>query len=75
MNSEPLTPQKFEELKAKRRPLDPNKEQPVWMDYDKSCEILQQGIPAIKYNFSNDGHRKVILKLNEARTHLIYESE
>ena len=45
------------------------------MDYDKSCEILQQGIPAIKYNFSNDGHRKVILKLNEARTHLIYESE
>ena len=25
----------------------------VWTDYERSCQLLEEGIPAIKYNFTN----------------------
>ena len=46
---------------------------PYWRDYGRSLRLLAgQGVPAIKFNYSNDRSRPVLLKCSEDGQTLIY---
>ena len=44
----------------------------LFYSYEKSCEVLEVGIKALKYNFSNYGVRQVTLRLVKNRTAIEY---
>ena len=46
----------------------------LFYDYEKSCSVLEAGIKAIKYNFSDYGVREVILRLVRNRTAIEYKT-
>jgi hypothetical protein len=57
-----------EKLKELRNRIsEKNYKVPVWRDYDQCCNILQEGVPAIKFNFSNNITKQVVLRLSQDR--------
>ena len=36
--------------------------------------MLEQGIPAVKYNYSNDHYRRVVIRLSHKRSKITYET-
>ena len=46
----------------------------LFHDYEKSCSVLEAGIKALKYNYSNYGVREVILRLVKNRTAIEYKT-
>ena len=51
-----------------------SKESAPWNDFDYCAGLLEKGIRARKFNYSNTGTKEVTLTLVENRTCLRYES-
>ena len=47
---------------------------PLWKNFQRCKSLLEAGIPAIKYNYSNDKSRAIILRLTHDGSQLSYES-
>ena len=45
---------------------------PFYTNYEKSCEALERGIAATKFNFSNDQQKSVTISLTRNRSALKY---
>jgi len=45
---------------------------PVWRDHHQSILLLERGVCARKYNYSNSDSRQVVLVLTENATSLTY---
>ena len=43
--------------------------------FDKSLLVLEQGIQATKFNYSNNGRREIVIKVSKDHTKLQYKSK
>lgn len=73
--------QYIERIKKKRNPRTinrdihlvlPNENKSVDQQFEQSCRVLEHGIPAIKFNFSNSRSKTVMIKLTGNRRVLEY---
>ena len=48
---------------------------PYYTNYERCCRVLENGIPAIKFNFTNEKIKHVTIRLVKNRTALEYVTE
>ena len=67
-----LTETEANEIQLKRTYMRPEK--PDWLDIEKCVQLLTQGIKAVKYNYSNNKTKEVIIKCSTDLNSMTYES-